>query len=137
MKGKLKTKCHWTSSELFGTYYYGFCPNKIAWDKEMEKLDIGVVDIMQYPSSHGRTTFFSPDKYNVKGNGALVTINENGREPIQVAALIVHEAVHIKQAILESVGELNVGHETEAYLIQRIAQDLMYMYAETRIAHEN
>lgn len=136
MKSKLKTNCKWTSIELFGGYYYGFCPNKIAWDKEMARLDLGIVDIMQYPSSHGRTTFFSPNTHNVKDNGALVTINEGGREPIQIAALIVHEAVHIKQAILESVGEDNVGHETEAYLVQRIAQDLMYMYAETRIAHE-
>jgi hypothetical protein len=46
----------------------------------------------------------------------------------KVAGLIVHEAVHVAQHFFEDIGETNPGNEIEAYIIQRIAQNLLFAY---------
>lgn len=60
----------------------------------------------------------------------------DGKDGQQIAALLVHEAVHVWQAYAESIGEHNPAKEQEAYAIQCISQELMTEYArriKTRI----
>lgn len=61
---------------------------------------------------------------------AVVCIAPPGDEisSIQVASLLVHEAVHIWQHHRDLVGEKTPGTESEAYAIQAIAQRLMHEY---------
>jgi hypothetical protein len=66
-------------------------------------------------------------------DGGIVCIvcleGSEGRNPVAVAGLLVHEAVHIWQQWCEEVGEKNPGEEQEAYAIQFIAQELMAEFA--------
>jgi hypothetical protein len=55
------------------------------------------------------------------------------RSPIEVAGLLVHEAVHVWQKYAENIGEDCPGAEQEAYAIQAISQELMAEFAR-RIA---
>ena len=51
------------------------------------------------------------------------------REPVEVAGMLVHEAVHVWQAYCREIGERNPGDEQEAYAVQSIAQELMAEFA--------
>jgi hypothetical protein len=86
-----------------------------------------------------------PDLWIRPGMDALATYMDNpkgelvcivsirareGITPIQVAALLVHEAVHVWQEFRFRIGELEPPREFEAYCIQSIAQRLMQAYAD-------
>lgn len=61
-------------------------------------------------------------------NGIAVVVCLNGyegRNPVEVAGLLVHEAVHAWQEWCDFYGETNPGREQEAYAVQSIAQELM------------
>lgn len=51
-------------------------------------------------------------------------------EPIMLAGLLVHEAVHIVEQLFRHMDEKTPGEETRAYLTQSISQQLMWMYVE-------
>lgn len=47
---------------------------------------------------------------------------------IEIACVLVHEAVHVWQLAMEQIGEHKHGCEAEAYAIQRISQHLMEQF---------
>lgn len=53
------------------------------------------------------------------------------RTPIEVAGLLVHEAVHVWQEVCLNMGEKKPSREFEAYSIQRLSLNLMEAYAKT------
>lgn len=62
---------------------------------------------------------------------AVVCIRiSDDRTPIEIAGLLVHEAVHIWQDYCDRIGEHTPGREQEAYGVQAIAQELMQAYAD-------
>jgi hypothetical protein len=70
---------------------------------------------------------------NVKGSVACIVGLDLERcaeeEPIDVAALLVHEAVHVWQQAEKKAGKLGCfGDEGEAYAIQNISTRLMTAY---------
>lgn len=52
-----------------------------------------------------------------------------GIDPVSVAGLLVHEAVHIWQKVRRGINEHDPSPEFEAYSVQSIAQQLMWEYA--------
>lgn len=64
------------------------------------------------------------------GTACVVCLSgTEGRNPIEVAGLLIHEAVHVWQQYCEDAGEHRPGSEQEAYGIQSIAQELLAEYA--------
>lgn len=60
---------------------------------------------------------------------AVCVNNWQGRNPVEVAGMLVHEAVHVWQEHARHIGEHTPGIEQEAYAIQSIAQELMAEFA--------
>jgi hypothetical protein len=66
------------------------------------------------------------------GHGLVCVVcmrGDTGRDAVEIAGLLVHEAVHAWQKYCDYYGERNPGKEQEAYAVQSIAQELMAEYA--------
>ena len=86
-----------------------------------------------YPTEDGKCTWLQKD-----GKRAIIiTMNErlDSKCPIGRVALLVHEAVHAWQYILEDIGQHErPGKEIEAYAIQHLCLELLNAYQKTRLA---
>lgn len=107
--------------------YFGFCPSKRAWKREMKRLDCKE----PYPDTDGRCTTFTND-----GKVVVIVTNrdgsENERSITEITGLLVHEATHVWQTIRNDIGEQDPSPEFEAYSMQAIFQGLLSAFQETR-----
>ena len=122
----------WLSRNLVTSpYYYTICTDEKRFEKEMVGLKVKAKDVPDFlgsPNADGTTHFFDKwDGNRIEGKSAIVCVRypAAGKTGCQYAGLLVHEAVHIWQAIRETLGERHPGSEQEACSIQSIAQELM------------
>lgn len=68
---------------------------------------------------------------NAAGSAVCIVClsGHEGRDPVEVAGLLVHESVHVWQEYADRIGETRPGSEQEAYAVQSIAQELMAEFA--------
>lgn len=112
-------------------YFYCLCLSSEEFYSELKRIGCQPSDFPAFISANGHATTHS-GIFNGKPV-ALVCLNAANAHlytPVQVAALLVHEAVHIWQKHAENIGSHNDhGDEEEAYAIQNISQSLMEEYA--------
>lgn len=116
------------------------CPGPyLALVLSQEEFDAALVHCKQQPGLPFLKTkrANATTHYLENSAGQLVVIvalgDTTGRNAVEIAGLLVHEAVHAWQQYCEGIGETNPGDEQEAYGVQAIAQELMAEYAR-RIA---
>lgn len=130
-RGKVSTT--WCDTGLmFCAYKYGVCVSEDSFHSTLKKMKI---PIGQWPkflnSMHADATahFFN----ETENNQRCVVVCIKPRDDIsgiQIASLLIHEAVHIWQEHCRNIGEQYPSDEMMAYAIQSIAQNLMFAYAE-------
>lgn len=108
--------------------YIGFCPSEAAWKRTMKRMGL---PNEPYPTNDGRVSVFENDGKMT----CIMTLGDGGEAKhsrVQIAALMAHEAVHVKQQICEHIGEKTPSEEFEAYTVQAIFQGFYQAWLDTR-----
>lgn len=104
------------------------CLSEDAFHKEMRRLKVARALWPEFIIAGANATahFFIQDENQ---EIAIVCLkHEEDRPFIEVAGILVHEAVHVWQSIRQSIGESEPSKEFEAYAIQNISYSLMNTY---------
>ena len=130
----MKTKkVKWIDRWLFlSPYCIGLCRDEASFNKELERLKIPKEVWPKWVKgerSDATTHFFEKD--DNRGLCCIVCIRKRkGIDSISIMGLLVHEAVHVWQAIKDEIGEKKPSDEFEAYTIQNISQRFFEAYRE-------
>lgn len=85
------------------------------------------------PDQWMKTPQANATAHHFSNNGKLIVVvclgDTSGRNAVEIAGLLVHEAVHAWQEWCNFYGEDAPGKEQEAYAIQSLSQELMAEYA--------
>lgn len=84
---------------------------------------------VRFPLAGASTTTFQNSESGELCSLIAVSGAAQKEEPLAIAGLLVHEAVHVWQDHAQDLGEDAPGKEQEAYAIQSIAQELMTEFA--------
>lgn len=123
---KIKKKPMWLDRRVAKAGpYLTLCLSKKELDKATKKL---ISQSLEFPKIGA--VCFTFTKESTDDLCAVVALSEAARScnSIEIAGLLVHEAVHIWQAYAESIGERCPAAEQEAYAIQGISQELLAEY---------
>lgn len=117
-------RVHWLPRSLMIGPYLCLVKNEAEWYRAFK--DLGVAP-EPFPESCGRCQTLE----NKTGDLCAIVLIQGVEErtPIEVAGLIVHEAVHVVQAYMQSIGESRPSDEFQAYVTQITAQRLMAQWA--------
>lgn len=110
--------------------HFGLCLSDVDLQRELQRLGVKQeVPFMLADHAHATTHFLV---HGATGRHCAIVCMcpPNDRTGVQIAALLVHESVHIWQEARARMGERSPSSEFEAYSIQAIAQELMQAYAE-------
>lgn len=104
------------------------CLSQKEFDAALQHIGFkGGMDYLKSERSDATTHHFTKDGVPV----CIVCLGDTqGYTPVEVAGLLVHEAVHVWQEHCESIGEEKPGREQEAYAVQKVAQVLMSAYSQ-------
>lgn len=108
--------------------YLALVLSQAEFDAAMRHLSVPVgASYLRGSHAHATTHYL---EHPGRGTAAVVALGPTGeRSPIEIAGLLVHEAVHVWQCYCSAIGEGRPGDEQEAYAVQAIAQELMAEYA--------
>ncbi len=106
--------------------FLALCLSQAEFEKALAHLRVRDSATFVSSGAHATThVFIGP-----RGLTCVVCLDGwQGRDPVEVAGLLVHEAVHVWQAYAEKIGERQPGAEQEAYAVQSVAQELMAEFA--------
>jgi hypothetical protein len=124
----MKTKVKWIDRCLIESpFYIGLCLSKKNFDSEMKRLKIAKKERPQWVNDgySGRV-----HQFRNKNKQVIIVCIKRGESQICTMGLIIHEAVHVWQAIKDDLNEQHPSPEFEAYSIQIIAQRLIEKYRE-------
>lgn len=108
----------------------GLCVDEKSYLREMKRLKVERPSVWITGGKAATVHLFDNS-----GNGreliivCIDMVEMEKEEPIVVACVLVHEAVHIFDSICEAWGEKHPSSEFKAYSIQRLSQQLMRTYA--------
>ncbi len=120
----------WLNRDLVRGPYLALCLTKKDFKKHLK--DLGVKRRVKFVSRGANATTHHLQNKE-RGIASIVCLgNWKGREGIEIAGLLVHEAVHVWQEYHRSIREEFPSSEFEAYSIQTLSQSLMQEFLRQR-----
>ena len=118
----------WCDRPLIVGPYVALCLTETQFRSALKDLDFDG-GLEMFPNAHSNGCLHS-----FSGRDGLAFVlairGHEGRNPISLAGLLVHEAVHVWQQYKAYIGERAPSDEFEAYSIQAIAVKLMDRFVE-------
>jgi len=103
------------------------CLNEPQFRKACAQIKVQPPPFILNDWSHATAHYFESNQ----GLTVIVCMRDwLARSPVEVAGLLVHEAVHVWQEYAARIGEHHPGREQEAYAIQAISQELLQSFAD-------
>lgn len=123
----------WLDRDLtYSPYSYGLCLTEADFEKELKRLKIPVRDWPEFVNSvHANACIHYFEKCDGLGRSAIICLRPTRTHTTEeIYALLVHEAMHLWQAIIDTIGEHRPSTEFEAYSVQAICLNLFVAYRE-------
>lgn len=123
----------WLSRNLFVMPgYYGLCTTPKDFDKAMKRLKIPEKDRpTPLGAAHANATTHTFSKGDDLCFIVYMPVETAKKYPLEeCCALLVHEGVHIWQDVVNHIGEKAPSKEFEAYVIQKIALELLVAWTK-------
>lgn len=121
----------WLNRDLVTGPYLVLCKTEREFHRVMRHCKVPLEQWVRWVSDTADATTHELTSPN--GGHICVVCIRAGKEHtgVQIAAMLVHEAVHVWQNHCDRIGERNPSVEFEAYSIQAISQRLMQAYADS------
>jgi hypothetical protein len=104
----------------------GLCLSESAFRRELRKLDVPKKSWPVWVSESADACVHYMENPSSGAKCCIVCVSgDTDRNRSEVIGLLVHEAVHVWQAVLEDINEDTPSTEFEAYAIQNISQRLI------------
>lgn len=113
-------------------FYCGFTTNPMRYVREMTRL--GIPDPPPFVSPGTDATAHLLTSALLAAT-TIVCLNRTRMlkpHPAQLAAMLAHEAVHVKQNLMDAIGERAPSIEFEAYIVQGATQFFINEYMAGR-----
>jgi hypothetical protein len=123
----------WLDRDLIRSpYCITLCTTAEMFLAEQQRIGVIPHDIRMFPKRGAAVHFFEREDFAdpTAMPAMIVTLSDQAKEcePIQIAAMLCHEAVHVVQEVMKTIGEKSPSSEFYAYSVQAVAQNLMYEY---------
>ena len=122
----------WCDRTLLRAPYFLLCTTEARYLEMCRQLDIPYPSPWLNPGAHATAHMLTHEGRDI----CIVTIDgklAKSYSGIAIAALLVHEAVHVFQFLCRSIGEHSPSSEFEAYAIQNISEELMEAYSRETV----
>ena len=105
--------------------YLTLCLSESEFREALRRMHLA--SIPRWTASDATTHHFENEDGKIC---CIVCLRDHAKHSaVEVAGLLVHEAVHVWQQYCADIGERSPGDEQEAYAVQSIAQELMAEFA--------
>lgn len=118
----------WLGGTLIVGPKMALCLSEKEWLAKLAEIKCETTERWVNPGAHATTHFFDASD---GGTASVICLNAAGNwKGTHIAALLVHEAVHVWQAYRKHIGEQEPSAEFEAYAIQSLTQSLFDAYSK-------
>lgn len=120
----------WLNPTLLTCDHIGICFSERDFHRELRRMKVPANQWSSWLTEGAlATTHHLTSEKGSRASIVCIPIRKDW-EGVEVAALLVHEAMHVLQEHFEYIGETAVGRETQAYAIQNISARLMGAYRD-------